>query len=54
MRRTQDGLYLVTQRPELVRGYPLATLTPNKVEFERLCSKLVSEWPGRAVPNTVG
>ncbi|ORZ40916.1 H-hydrate dehydratase [Catenaria anguillulae PL171] len=33
-----DALYLVSQKPDLIRGYPLAVLTPNAVEFARLCA----------------
>ncbi|TGO89223.1 hypothetical protein BPOR_0119g00100 [Botrytis porri] len=32
-----DGLQLVQTRPELVQGYKECILTPNVVEFERLC-----------------
>ncbi|KAG0370818.1 Ribokinase-like protein [Gamsiella multidivaricata] len=32
-----DGLFLVQNNPELVQGYKNAVLTPNLVEFERLC-----------------
>lgn len=31
-----DGLFLLKDRPELVRGYDRAVLTPNVVEFKRL------------------
>jgi len=31
-----DGLWLVTQQPELVRGCASVILTPNKIEFARL------------------
>lgn len=31
-----DALLLVQNQPDLVRGYPLAVLTPNVVEFGRL------------------
>ncbi|XP_077241849.1 pfkB-like carbohydrate kinase family protein [Tasmannia lanceolata] len=31
-----DGLFLVTNNLELVRGYPLAVLTPNVNEYKRL------------------
>lgn len=36
-----DGLYLVQQHPETVQGYKKAVLTPNVVEFQRLCEKMV-------------
>lgn len=35
-----DALLLVQKDPELVRGYPGAVLTPNVVEFGRLCEAL--------------
>jgi ATP-dependent NAD(P)H-hydrate dehydratase len=31
-----DGLYLVSQKPDLINGYEAAILTPNVVEFKRL------------------
>ena len=36
-----DALLLVQDQPELVRGYPLAVLTPNVVEFGRLAKALL-------------
>lgn len=33
-----DGLFLLLNQPELIHGYTDAILTPNKVEFERLCT----------------
>ncbi|KAJ4461535.1 putative carbohydrate kinase-related domain protein [Paratrimastix pyriformis] len=38
-----DAISLVCRRPELVRGYPRAVLTPNFNEFKRLISHLVAE-----------
>jgi hypothetical protein len=35
-----DGLWLIAQRPALVRGYTQATLTPNAMEFRRLQAAL--------------
>lgn len=32
-----DGLFLLQGRGELLRGYRRAVITPNKVEFMRLC-----------------
>lgn len=32
----QDGLWLVTKNPQLVKDYQKAILTPNTVEFQRL------------------
>lgn len=37
-----DGLWLIQQHPEYVRGYDKAVLTPNVVEFQRLREALVS------------
>lgn len=31
-----DGLFLISQDPDLIKGYELAVLTPNSVEFSRL------------------
>lgn len=41
----QDGLFLVTNNPELVIGYPLAILTPNVMEHKRLVAKINQEAP---------
>ena len=38
-----DGLYIVTLRPSLIKGGKNITLTPNKIEFERLCSAVAKE-----------
>ncbi|KAH7091889.1 YjeF domain-containing protein [Auriculariales sp. MPI-PUGE-AT-0066] len=35
-----DGLFMVQQRPDVVRGYTRAVLTPNVVEYGRLCEAL--------------
>ncbi|CAI4216314.1 unnamed protein product [Parascedosporium putredinis] len=35
-----DALMLIQKDPELVRGYPGAVLTPNVVEFGKLCEAL--------------
>ncbi|KAI8922043.1 Ribokinase-like protein [Powellomyces hirtus] len=35
-----DGLYLIQSEPELIKGYPLAVLTPNVNEFSRLCEAM--------------
>ncbi|KAF3762640.1 Ribokinase-like protein [Cryphonectria parasitica EP155] len=35
-----DALFVVQKRPEIVKGYKLAVLTPNVVEFGRLCKAL--------------
>ena len=38
----QDGLFLVSNSPDLVRGYPLAVLTPNVNEYKRLVQKILN------------
>ncbi|KAG8849795.1 hypothetical protein FRB96_000618 [Tulasnella sp. 330] len=35
-----DGLWLVQHEPHLVQGYDRAVLTPNVVEFKRLCDAM--------------
>ncbi|CAH9099560.1 unnamed protein product [Cuscuta europaea] len=37
-----DGLFLVTQCLDLVRGYPLAVLTPNVNEYKRLVQTVLT------------
>ncbi|MCO5586160.1 hypothetical protein L7F22_040099 [Adiantum nelumboides] len=37
-----DGLWLLQNEPDVVKGYKRCVLTPNVVEFGRLCQKLVS------------
>jgi NAD(P)H-hydrate repair Nnr-like enzyme with NAD(P)H-hydrate dehydratase domain len=37
----QDGLFLVQNNPEIVQNYQKAVLTPNVVEFKRLCDSMV-------------
>ncbi|CAM6047460.1 unnamed protein product [Sphagnum compactum] len=46
-----DGLFLVTNQPELVMGYPLATLTPNVTEHKRLVAKILGERNNEAPRN---
>eukprot|EP01122_Echinamoeba_exundans_P012791 TRINITY_DN5448_c0_g1_i1.p1 TRINITY_DN5448_c0_g1~~TRINITY_DN5448_c0_g1_i1.p1 ORF type:complete len:328 (+),score=44.94 TRINITY_DN5448_c0_g1_i1:33-1016(+) len=36
-----DGLWLISQEPELIKGYTRAILTPNAVEYSRLCARLL-------------
>ncbi|XP_050417188.1 ATP-dependent (S)-NAD(P)H-hydrate dehydratase isoform X4 [Patella vulgata] len=40
-----DGLFLITQKPELVKGYKRAILTPNVAEFSRLYEKFGEKPP---------
>jgi len=35
-----DGLFLVQNEPDVVHGYASAVLTPNVMEFKRLCDKM--------------
>ncbi|XP_063824248.1 ATP-dependent (S)-NAD(P)H-hydrate dehydratase [Ostrinia nubilalis] len=36
-----DGLFLITEKPDLIKGFSSPViLTPNKIEFERLCNKV--------------
>ncbi|KZS94740.1 Ribokinase-like protein [Sistotremastrum niveocremeum HHB9708] len=35
-----DALWMVQKDPETIKGYPKAVLTPNLVEFKRLCEAL--------------
>eukprot|EP00246_Nothoceros_aenigmaticus_P016227 TRINITY_DN7221_c0_g2_i1.p1 TRINITY_DN7221_c0_g2~~TRINITY_DN7221_c0_g2_i1.p1 ORF type:complete len:381 (-),score=51.12 TRINITY_DN7221_c0_g2_i1:1230-2222(-) len=36
-----DGLFIVTNEPEIVQGYPQVVLTPNFNEYKRLVSKVL-------------
>lgn len=31
-----DGLFLISQKPDIIKNYPGVILTPNKVEYERI------------------
>jgi ATP-dependent NAD(P)H-hydrate dehydratase len=33
-----DGLFLISTQPALITGYRKAILTPNVMEFRRLCN----------------
>lgn len=35
-----DALFLVSQKPEIIRGYSNAILTPNVAEYRRICDAL--------------
>ena len=37
-----DGIWLVQLEPEVIKGYQKCVLTPNVVEFQRLCQVVVS------------
>ncbi|XP_054430373.1 ATP-dependent (S)-NAD(P)H-hydrate dehydratase isoform X2 [Pteronotus mesoamericanus] len=38
-----DGLWLVAQQPALIQGYQKAVLTPNHMEFTRLCEAVLRD-----------
>ena len=48
-----DALQLVQKDPELVKGYSLAVLTPNVVEFKRLCDALNIDVSGQGETSKV-
>lgn len=48
-----DGLFLINQHPDLVKGYPLAILTPNVVELGRLAEALKVEVDSPKTPQLV-
>jgi len=35
-----DGLFLVQNQPDVIHGYASAVLTPNVMEFQRLCERM--------------
>lgn len=45
-----DGLFLITQDPDIIAGYNKAILTPNVVEFSRLYEKVIGDTPMQAEP----
>lgn len=50
-----DALQVVQKSPEIIKGYKLAVLTPNVVEFGRLCKSLgVEEEVQKAVDSAGG
>lgn len=46
-----DGLWLVQNTPSVVQGYQRAVLTPNVVEFARLCKAMNVEQNDQAAQN---
>ncbi|CAC5358156.1 CARKD [Mytilus coruscus] len=40
-----DGVFLLTEYPDIIKSYGKAILTPNVVEFERLFQKVMGEKP---------
>lgn len=40
-----DGLFLITREPSLIENYPLAILTPNVVEYNRLFQAVMGRVP---------
>lgn len=49
-----DALQVVQKSPEIVKGYKLAVLTPNVVEFGRLCKALGVEEEVRRAAEAAG
>lgn len=49
-----DALQVVMKKPELVKGWKLAVLTPNVVEFGRLCKALGIEEKVKEVAEKAG
>ncbi|XP_063215627.1 ATP-dependent (S)-NAD(P)H-hydrate dehydratase [Bacillus rossius redtenbacheri] len=49
-----DGLFLVTNTPDVIRGYPHgAILTPNAAEFSRLAKVVLGEsWEATSTPDS--
>lgn len=47
-----DGLWLAQNHPEVVKGYSKAVLTPNVVEFGRLCEAAVSSGEPVLIPSS--
>lgn len=49
-----DGVYFITQDPNIIKGYKKAVLTPNGIEFIRLYEKVFGETPKKeaAIDNT--
>lgn len=45
-----DGLFLVTQNPEIIKGYTNVILTPNVAEFGRLFNKVFKKDPDPEEP----
>ena len=45
-----DGLYITTKNLDLVKGYDLAILTPNKNEFQRLANQMEVPLEGDEAP----
>lgn len=39
----QDGLFVLSQEPELIKGYDKVILTPNYVELQRLYKAVLKE-----------
>lgn len=47
-----DGVFLLSQKPDLIRGYNKAILTPNIVEFRHLFQKVMGTEPSKENPVT--
>lgn len=38
-----DGLFVVSQKPDLIKDYPNLILTPNAIEFSRLAKAVIDK-----------
>ena len=45
-----DGVFLLSQNPDIIRGYRKAILTPNVVEFRNLFQKVMGQEPSNEEP----
>ncbi|XP_045042542.2 ATP-dependent (S)-NAD(P)H-hydrate dehydratase isoform X2 [Desmodus rotundus] len=43
LENVKDGLWLIAQQPALIQGYQKAVLTPNHMEFIRLCEAVLRD-----------
>ncbi|KAF6084565.1 NAD(P)HX dehydratase [Phyllostomus discolor] len=43
LKNVKDGLWLIAQQPALIQGYQKAVLTPNHMEFIRLCEAVLRD-----------
>ncbi|CAI2169774.1 17930_t:CDS:10 [Funneliformis geosporum] len=49
-----DGLFLIQNHPEIIKDYPKAILTPNIVEFKRLCDAMNIKLEGNNKDDMIG
>ncbi|XP_067948144.1 ATP-dependent (S)-NAD(P)H-hydrate dehydratase-like isoform X2 [Watersipora subatra] len=45
-----DGMYLITQKPDIIKGYDKVILTPNAAEFDRLYTVVLQKAPTEGEP----